>query len=1395
MDIATLGLAVDSRPVTTAAKALDTLAAAGQRAETVAQKVETAFNSEATSATRAKGALSGLTEATTTFNSAQQKTVATSEVASASLGKVEMSARATAAAMRGVPAQFTDIITSLQGGQAPLTVFMQQGGQLKDMFGGAGNAAKALSTYVLGLISPLTVAAAAVGVVGLAYHQGTQESRAFQNAVTLTGDAIGVSNSQFAAMGVNISNIVGTRGKAAEVLTEIASSGRFAGESVQGIAEAAILMEKATGKAVAKTIEEFIKLADAPAKASAELNKQYNYLTASVYEQIKALEEQGKKTQAAELAEKSYADAMKGRAQTVIDNAGLMEKAWRGVALVAKGAWDAMLNVGRDTSVGDQLSALEAQLRDRRARNAGLGIKEGKATQEIIEQIAGLKETLRLEQRSAEASAERARINAAGVAAVDAVSKANERAASKQEQLNKALRDYRASLDDIRASNPNSALLDPKKIAAAEAGIREQFKSAAGPVARPDTFLTESAKAYTKAMEDLDKVQLSAGASADKLSKTQEVLRGIQASPAWETFNNRKREEIILAASLSQAEEDRQESIKATTAARDADIKKTVAATASDNAKAQALEDEIELWGKSEEAIKSLTIARLRDQQAEQMSYGNEAMAKAIEDRIAAIERLAVATDKTNNLKIADKAAKDAAANWERATNKIESDITNALMRGFESGKSIAENLRDVIVNMFKSMVLEPTVRAIVQPVVGAAQSALGMGPSSGATGGGVGGMVSTASNLNTLYGTAAQLYGGYTAGASAASLVGANAVGAVGGDALGALIAGNGGWAGVSAGAGAGAGAAGAGASTGIMGGIGSALSAIPVWGWIAMAILTQLGGPQIDKLGSGVAGKLGAGGGVGAYDVYKEDHHGLFGIGAFTTENRDWRAADPGIQKFFESGVTGVTSAAKKYAAAIGLTTEAIDGFTQDIDVNLTGLDAAGIREKLTKTLATFGDDLVKSVYGDVLAPFAKDGETVSQTLARLGDSLSAVNATLSALGLTAIDVSLNGAATASALVDAFGGVEKMQASVGKYYELMYTDAEKAAKATENLDKQFAALGLTVPDNAAAFRALVESIDISTVEGQKLAASVIELAPAFSQASQAARAAANEMVSAISNWGSSDQLRAFKAQQLQQSLSSSGLDVSIDQIMGATRESVIAYFNSLDPNSAAAKALLKNQQQIYDFVVGSTPTPTEFAGSAGAGSWGEVVSDAQSASSAILNAWQSVTDGIFDEVDRIRGLMGIGRTGSLSEAQAALAIANAQANAGDQNAARSLPELSRNVISLATAGAASLQDLRRIQGQTALTLERTGTNLGGRYGTTIPANMVPFVQAGSVTTGGTTAISSAGPVSAPNWSPEWAQLLEYCKATQVNTRTVANLLTGAMPAQTRLQVQVITP
>ncbi|WP_282373584.1 phage tail length tape measure family protein, partial [Pseudomonas sp. PS02290] len=145
----------------------------------------------------------------------------------ADMTRTGITAKQTAAALRGVPAQFTDIAVSLQGGQAPLTVFLQQGGQLKDMFGGAGPAAKALGGYVLGLINPFTVAAAAVTALGVAYYQGSKEQDAYRIALVTTGNAAGTSTLALAEMAKRISATVGTTGEAAAALALLAGNGKI----------------------------------------------------------------------------------------------------------------------------------------------------------------------------------------------------------------------------------------------------------------------------------------------------------------------------------------------------------------------------------------------------------------------------------------------------------------------------------------------------------------------------------------------------------------------------------------------------------------------------------------------------------------------------------------------------------------------------------------------------------------------------------------------------------------------------------------------------------------------------------------------------------------------------------------------------------------------------------------------------------------------------------------------------------------------------------------------------------------------------------------------------------------------------------------------------------------
>lgn len=171
-----------------------------------------------------------------------------------------LSARQSAAALRQVPAQLTDIIVGLQGGQAPLTVLLQQGGQLRDVFGGVVPAVRALGGAVLGLINPFTVAA--VAVVGLltAYERGRKESEVFARSLVLSGNAAGATVGQLQQFAQSIDAITGTQAAASAALAQFAASGAVAAGSLERFTTAALQFEKAGGGAVSETAKKFAEL-------------------------------------------------------------------------------------------------------------------------------------------------------------------------------------------------------------------------------------------------------------------------------------------------------------------------------------------------------------------------------------------------------------------------------------------------------------------------------------------------------------------------------------------------------------------------------------------------------------------------------------------------------------------------------------------------------------------------------------------------------------------------------------------------------------------------------------------------------------------------------------------------------------------------------------------------------------------------------------------------------------------------------------------------------------------------------------------------------------------------------------------------------------------------------
>lgn len=290
--------------------------------------------------------------------------------------KAGMSQRAYSAAMRNVPAQITDITTSLIGGQPAYLVAIQQGGQLKDMFGGIVPAARALGSTLLSMINPLTLAAAAVAAFGYAWYQAAKQQDAAEQALITTGRYAASSAKDLEALADSYDKIAGvTRGGALQALTQIASTGRLTGETFKTATEASLRWSVATGEAVDTVAKKFEDIAKDPTAALLRLNEAEHFLTQTQYDRIKALQDEGRQQEAVTEAANIYANVVNGRATEIEANLNLVSTAWKNIKIATAEAWDEFTNFANKAQ-GPLQNLADALDRMGGARQAGgaLGI-------------------------------------------------------------------------------------------------------------------------------------------------------------------------------------------------------------------------------------------------------------------------------------------------------------------------------------------------------------------------------------------------------------------------------------------------------------------------------------------------------------------------------------------------------------------------------------------------------------------------------------------------------------------------------------------------------------------------------------------------------------------------------------------------------------------------------------------------------------------------------------------------------------------------------------------------------------------------------------------------------------------------------------------------------------
>lgn len=315
----------------------------------------------------------------TILNQTRERLSGVADVLPEALSRQEAAARRAgisvgqySAAMRTLPAQFTDIATQLAGGQSPFLILLQQGGQIKDQFGGVKGALTGVGDYLrtlIGFINQVTVGigglVVGLGAIAVAWYKGSQEAGEFNKQLILTGNYSAKSASQLTDLAQKIGGSSGKVAAAARTLAEVVGAGTFKTEQLETVTRAALAMQEATGQSVDTTIKNFQKLYASPTKAAEDLNSTLHFLTSSQYDYISSLERRGEKEDAAEAAAKAYSQAEQKRSQQILDNMGLIERAAGSVSKALKGMWDELLNIGRPDAPNDMLRKMQAELAER----------------------------------------------------------------------------------------------------------------------------------------------------------------------------------------------------------------------------------------------------------------------------------------------------------------------------------------------------------------------------------------------------------------------------------------------------------------------------------------------------------------------------------------------------------------------------------------------------------------------------------------------------------------------------------------------------------------------------------------------------------------------------------------------------------------------------------------------------------------------------------------------------------------------------------------------------------------------------------------------------------------------------------------------------------------------
>ena len=235
--------------------------------------------------------------------------------------------------------QTTDIVTSLAGGQSPLLVLIQQGGQLKDQFGGVGGVFRAFASVLSVTKVVVGTTAVALGLLAYAAFKGSEEFKQFNNSLILSGNTAGLTYDKFKALSKELSagGMVGLK-DAKNIFASLASSGQFTSKSIESVAKSISLVSRLSGQSVDIVGKELISAFNGTASSAKNLNEKYNFLTLAQYRQIEAMERAGDKQGAIIKLSNAFNESAEKQAPKL----GTLVKLWNSLSDI----WEKIKGIG-----------------------------------------------------------------------------------------------------------------------------------------------------------------------------------------------------------------------------------------------------------------------------------------------------------------------------------------------------------------------------------------------------------------------------------------------------------------------------------------------------------------------------------------------------------------------------------------------------------------------------------------------------------------------------------------------------------------------------------------------------------------------------------------------------------------------------------------------------------------------------------------------------------------------------------------------------------------------------------------------------------------------------------------------------------------------------------------